>query len=410
MATATLTVDLLDGHFYAGDPYPTYAWLREHAPAYWDAERGIWGISRYHDIVAIEKDAARYTSSRGSRPLLDMSDSMINMDDPDHQRQRALVLRQFTPRAVRALEDDIRAVVTELIDNVCTKGYCDVVADLAAPLPAIMIGRKLGYPIELWPRVLWWAAATMQGGGGPHFHTAESMAAINDWGATTWGLIQARRAEPTDDLTSVWCQKQIETDDGPRSMTDEEILHENLLVLDGGAETTRSVIGTTCLELMTRPDQHELLRNDPAILRDTGVEEFIRWSTPILNMRRTITEDHELHGQHLAAGQQVLLMYSAANRDPEVFDDPETFDVTRKHNHHVSFGFGTHFCLGASLARLEIAVMFEELLRRLPDLHLRPFADPRYQPSAFARGLKDLHVEFTPTDRQGSGELGLFPA
>jgi cholest-4-en-3-one 26-monooxygenase len=410
MATETESpaIDLLDGDFYAGDPYPTYAWLREHAPLYHDTSRGLWGVSRYHDIVAIEKDAARYTSSKGSRPLLDMSESMINMDDPQHQRQRAMVLRQFTPRAVKALEDDIRAVVTELIDHVCTKGYCDVVADLAAPLPAIMIGRKIGYPIELWPKVVWWSTATMQGGGGPHFHTAESMAAINDWGAVTWGIIQERKAEPKDDLISVWCHKEVETDDGPQLLPESEIFQETLLVLDGGAETTRSVIGTTCLALMARPEQRQILLDQPSVLRETGVEEFIRWATPVLNMRRTVTEAHELHGHQLTAGDQLLLMYSSANRDPEVFTDPESFDVTRAHNHHVAFGFGTHFCLGASLARLEIAIMFEELLRRLPDMRLRPYADPRYNPSAFARGLKDLHVEFTPTDREGDGSVGLF--
>jgi cytochrome P450 family 142 subfamily A polypeptide 1 len=309
---------------------------------------------------------------------------------------------------VKSLEDDIRQVVTELIDHVCTKGYCDVVADLAAPLPAILIGRELGYPTEMWRKVVWWSTATMQGGGGPHFHTTESMAAINDWGAATYGIIQARKAEPRDDLISVWCHREVETDDGPRPLPDSEVYQETLLVLDGGAETTRSVIGTTCLELMTRPEQRQIMLDDPAVIRTTAVEEFIRWATPVLNMRRTVTEDHELHGQALRSGQQVLLMYSSANRDPEVFDDPETFDVRRTHNHHVAFGFGTHFCLGASLARLEIAVLFEELLRRLPDMRLRPYADPRYQPSAFARGLKDLHVEFTPTDPEGTGALGLF--
>lgn len=397
------TIDLLDGHWYADDPYPGYAWLREHAPVYWDDHRGLWGISRHADILAIEKDPVTYTSSKGSRPLTDMSESMINMDDPAHQQQRMLVARQFTPRAVRALEDYLREIVTALIDRVCERGWCDVVADLAAPLPAIVIGDKLGYPRALWPKVKWWSEATMQGGGGPHFHTIQSESAIADWAATTLPIIEQRRAEPADDLISVWCHKEI---DG-QPLPVEDILQEILLVLDGGAETTRTVIGSACLELIRQPDQRQILLDDPSIIGDTAVEEFIRWVTPILNMRRTVTRDHELHGQTLRAGDQVLLMYSSANRDPAAFDDPDRFDVRRAHNHHVAFGFGTHFCLGASLARLEIKVMFEELLRRLPDMRLQPYADPRKQPSAFACGLKDLFVEFTPTPREGDGVAGL---
>ena len=147
-------------------------------------------------------------------------------------------------------------------------------------------------------------------------------------------------------------------------MTDDELVSEALLVLDGGAETTRSVIGTMCVELIRHPDQRALLIDDPSILATTGVEEFIRWVSPLLNMARTATEDHELHGVDIKAGDELLLMYASANRDERVFDDPERFDVQRAHNLHVAFGFGTHFCLGASLARLEIQVMFEELLRR----------------------------------------------
>ena len=153
---------------------------------------------------------------------------------------------------------------------------------------------------------------------------------------------------------------------------------------------------------MEQPDQRQLLIDDPSIIAATGVEEFIRWVTPILNMRRSATEDHEFEGQHIKAGDQLLLMYSSANRDEDAFEHADRFDVTRTHNNHVAFGFGTHFCLGASLARLEIRIMFEELLRRIPDMRLAAFADPRLQPSAFACGLKDLKVEFTPSPREGT--------
>jgi cholest-4-en-3-one 26-monooxygenase len=388
-------IDLLDGYLYAGDPDPTYAWLRDHAPVYRDETNGIWAVSRYQDVLDCEKNTARYSSAHGSRPNLEDSTSMINMDDPAHQRQRQLVARQFTPRAVKAIEDRVRSVVTGLIDDVCEAGCCDVVHDLAAPLPAAIIAQKLGFPADMWPRAVYWSETTMLTGGGPRYLGAAAMKAVEDFVAAAMEVIAERRQTPRDDLISVWCHQPV---DG-RGLSDGEIVSEALLLLDGGAETTRTVIGSTVLALIEHPDQYQLLVDEPALIGDTAVEEFIRWVTPILNMRRTATEDHELHGRALRAGDQLLLMCGSANRDPAAFPDPERFDVTRRHNLHVAFGFGTHFCLGAALARLEIRVMFEELLRRLPDLRLAPWADPRRQPSAFACGLKDLRVEFTPTPR-----------
>ena len=232
-------------------------------------------------------------------------------------------------------------------------------------------------------------------GGGPRYLGVAAMKAVEDYVGAAMAVIAERRSEPRDDLISVWCHQPV---DG-RAMSDGEIVSEALLLLDGGAETTRTVIGSTVLALIEHPDQHQRLLVEPDLIGDTAVEEFIRWVTPILNMRRTATQDHELHGQRIRAGDQLLLMYGSANRDPAAFTDPERFDVARRHNLHVAFGFGTHFCLGAALARLEIRVMFEELLRRLPDLRLAPWADPQRQPSAFACGLKDLRVEFTPSPR-----------
>ena len=391
-------IDLLDGYLYAGDPDPTYAWLRDHAPAYRDETNGIWAVSRYQDVLDCEKNTALYSSAHGSRPNLEDSTSMINMDDPAHQRQRHLVARQFTPRAVKAIEDRVRSVVTTLIDNVCENGCCDVVHDLAAPLPAIIIAEKLGFPAEMWPRVVYWSETTMLTGGGPRYLGVAAMKAVGDFVGAAIEVIAERRSQPRNDLISVWCHQPV---DG-RAMSDGEIVSEALLLLDGGAETTRTVIGSTVLALVEHPDQHQRLLVEPDLIGDTAVEEFIRWVTPILNMRRTATEDHELHGQPIRAGDQLLLMYGSANRDPAAFAEPERFDVGRRHNLHVAFGFGTHFCLGAALARLEIRVMFEELLRRLPDLRLAPWADPRRQPSAFACGLKDLRVEFTPSPKSAA--------
>lgn len=403
MTTVAPEVNLLDGAFYAGDPLPVYRRLRDEAPAYWDPVNRIWGISRYHDVVAVEKQTDRYTSSQGSRPRIVGDVSMINNDDPLHQNKRRLVARRFTPRSVKQREDHVRGVVTHLIDAVAPAGRCEVIADLAAPLPARVIGELLGLGPDLASKCREWSEITMLEGGQYHADGSERTAsdatvnAVLEFAGAALEVLAARRADPTDDLLSVWAHSEVEFPDGTtRPMNDDEIVHEALLLLDGGAETTRTVIGTACLALMRSPDQRQRLIADPSILGATGVEELIRWVTPILNMRRTATEEHDLHGETIREGDELLLMYSSANRDERVFEEPDLLDVTRPHNHHVAFGFGTHFCLGASLARLEIRVMFEELLRRIPDMELAADAAPARVPSAFACAYDAIPVQFTP--------------
>jgi cytochrome P450 family 142 subfamily A polypeptide 1 len=393
--TAKRQVNLLDPDLYAGDPHPTYAWLRDHAPVYWDATNEIWGVSRYRDVLTIERDTNRYSSARGSRPHIEMTDSMINKDDPRHLRQRKLVSTRFTPKAVRSHEQRIRHLVTELIDAVASAGTAEVIEDLAAPLPAMVIAELLGFSSDRWMDCKRWSEITMAAAGYRHDDARQpggSLEAVMEFAAAVAEVIQARRADPRDDLISTWVQATVDGE----PLSESEIIQEALLLLDGGAETTRAVIGHTVLNLIRHPDQRRALIDDPAILAATGVEEFIRSVTPISNMRRSVTVDHQLHGRTLHRGDQVLLMYGAANPEDRVFGDAGRFDVTRRHNHHVAFGFGTHFCLGANLARLELRVMFEELLRRLPDFHLAAGAEPEVVPGYFVRTLRALHVEFTP--------------
>jgi cytochrome P450 family 142 subfamily A polypeptide 1 len=398
-ATESPTINLLDPQFYV-DPYDGYRWLRDNDPVHWDPVHRIWGISRHADVVAVEKDASTFSSLWGSRPSTDQYDdtSMINKDDPEHQAQRMLVARQFTPRAVKQLEDYLRGIVTELIDAVAAQGTCEAVAALASPLPAIAIGDKLGYPRELWPKVREWSEVTMfesaqtPADGTERPPSEKMIAAMMDFAGVTMELIAERRANPQSDLISLWAAPDV----GGRRWEDGEILSECLLLLDGGAETTRTVIGSIIRELALQPDQRELLRSRPELLGETAVEEFIRWVTPILNMRRTVTRDTTFGGKDMHEGDQVLLMYGAANRDERAFDDPDRFDVTRAHNHHVAFGFGTHFCLGSSLARIEIRVMFEELLRRIPDWRLVPGTEPQIMGATFTRAYDAVHIEFTP--------------
>jgi len=400
--TETPYINLLDPKFYV-DPWDAYRWLRDNDPVHWDPIHRIWGVTRYADVVEVEKNWHLYSSLDGSRPATDQRDdtSMINRDDPEHQQQRMLVARQFTPRAVRQLETRIREVVTGLIDDVIEQGRCEAIWDLASPLPAILIGEKLGFPPELWPKLREWSEVTMHESGqnppdgSPAQPSEKSQAAIMEFSMTMLELIAQRRAEPADDLISLWCH----TEQGGRKWNEAEIISECILLLDGGAETTRTVIGSMIRELALQPEQRQLLIDTPGALEETGVEEFIRWVTPILNMRRTVTTDHEFRGKELKAGDQVLLMYPSANRDERVFDDPDRLDVLRPHNNHVAFGFGTHFCLGSSLARIELRVMFEELLRRIPDWRLAPGADPQILPATFTRAYDRIEIEFTPGRR-----------
>ena len=389
----TRVIDLLDGDFYVNDPYPTYAWMREHAPAYWDGINELWGITRYDDIVHIEKHKERFISSDkekgGYRPNLPADRALIGLDDPIHTKRRNIVSRRFTPRAAGQWEDHVRAVVTVLLDDMVAQGgACEIVDTLAAPLPAMMIGKLLGFPLERWRDLKHWSETTIALGGGPRYFTEEGMTSALAFAAASAELFEEKRGCPADDVMSVWTQASI--DDRP--LTLDEIIPDCLLLLDGGAETTRTVIARTILDLIAHPEQWARLRAgaDSAV----ATEEFIRYVTPIHNMCRVATTDTEIGGETIRAGQQVVLMYPSANRDPAHFTDPESYDITRHPNQHLAFGFGTHFCLGASLARLEIRVFFEELRRRVTAMRLVPGTAPVDQPNAFVYGLESAHVEF----------------
>ena len=384
------SLDLLDGDLYVGDPEPVYAHLRTHRPVYWDAVNELWGISRHRDIVAIEKDPATWSNAGGYRPNIPADPSMIGVDDPLHAERRRLVARRFTPRAVTGHEQMVRETVTALIDAVADRGDAEVVAELAAPLPAKMIGRLLGFPDDDWPKLVHWSTSTILLGGGPRYATDEGIMSAADFGMAAIDVANERRGCPMDDLMSVWTQAEV---DG-RSLGDDDLASDALLLLDGGAETTRTVITNGFDTLIAHPEQRELLRREPERV-STAVEELIRWTTPVLNMCRVATRDTEVAGTPIKAGQQVVLMYGSANRDESVFDEPQRFDVTRDPNPHIAFGFGTHFCLGASLARLELRIMFEELTRRLDDWACADDLGPRRTPNAFVRGIEAFPVTFS---------------
>ncbi|WP_157246401.1 cytochrome P450 [Nonomuraea typhae] len=377
-------IDLLDGDMYADDPWPLYAWLREHSPVHYDAANDLWGISRHADISAIERDAKLWTSTGGYRPQLPSDPSMIGMDDPMHAERRRLVYRRFTPRYVHErYAGRIRAVVVEQITRALEEGTVDAVTALAAPLPARMIGWLLGFPDEDWPRLKHWSETTIAAGGGLRYVTHEAAVAAGEFGEAVLDLAGQRRTCPHDDLLSVWSNRP--------DYDDEHLANEALLLLDGGAETTRTVIATAIDALIRHPAQWRLLREDPSLM-EGAVEEFIRWTTPILNMCRAATRDTELHGQTIKKGQQVLLMYGAANRDQAVFERPDEFDLTRRPGGHIAFGLGTHFCLGAALARLELKIFFEEWVARVDDAAWADADGPRIMRNSFVRGVTSFPI------------------
>jgi cytochrome P450 family 142 subfamily A polypeptide 1 len=398
-------INVLDPEFYV-DPWEAYRWLRDSAPVFWDPAQRLWVISRFDDVLAIEKNAELYSSFYGSRPHIDQreDESMINMDDPAHQAQRNVVSRRFTPRAIRAHEQHVRELVTGVLDAVTPLGECEAVEAIASRLPAMVIGELLGYPRELWPKVRHWSEQIMylsgltSPDGPPHVTHPGIMPVIGEFMETTAAVIKARRARPENDLISLWTTT--------RGWSTKRVLDETILLLDGGAETTRTVIGTMIRDLALNGEQRRVLLERPELLSSTAVEEFIRWVSPVLNMRRTATADHELHGQAIRTGDQMLLLYPAANRDPRAYHNPDELDVTRSGSrHHLAFGFGTHVCLGAHLARLEIRVTFEEMLRRMPDWDLVDPAEPTVMAATFARAYDRVRIRFTPSgaERKAAG-------
>jgi cytochrome P450 family 142 subfamily A polypeptide 1 len=388
-----LAIDLLAPELYGGDPYPTYAWMRANEPIYWDEVNELWGISRYDDIVEIEKRKDVFINSDqekgGYRPNLPADNAIIGLDDPLHMKRRNMVSRRFTPRAASAWEDDIRAKVTGILDAVRDKGgSAEIINDVAAPLPAMMIGKLLGFDEADWPKLKHWSETTIALGGGPRYFNDEGMISAIEFAGAAAELFEAKKSCPADDIFSFYTTAEV--DGCPFDPND--AIADALLLLDGGAETTRTVIAWTILNLISNPAEMMKLRNGADLT--VAVEEMIRYVTPIHNMCRVAKVDAEVNGVTIPKGNQVVLMYSSANRDEKYFDRPEEFLVDRTPNNHIAFGFGTHFCLGASLARLEIRVFFEELLRRTSGWKLTPGTAPVEMANAFVRGIESAHVDF----------------
>jgi cytochrome P450 family 142 subfamily A polypeptide 1 len=390
-------LNLLDGKWYAQNAHEVWTEMRQASPVHWDPVAQVWGIAKYEDVVAVEKSPKTFSSYLAPRPHGQHLPMMISMDDPEHQRRRSLVNRGFTPKRVNGHEQMLRDLCRTIVNKVADKGSCDFVWEIAAPLPLLVIAELLGYDSSWHDDLLRWSEELMIPSE-PDL-TPEMIQQRIETGSRTimefreaqLGIIADRRQNPRDDVITTLCEAEI---DGER-LDDESIVQETLLILIGGDETTRHVISAGMLALLENPDQLSALRRGDADMA-AAVEEMIRWASPVQNMSRTATQDVVIRDQKIHEGQQLLLFYPSANRDDDVFADGQAFDIRRQPNPHIAFGFGTHFCLGAALARLECRLMFTELLRRLPDLTLATDDPLPRRASNFISGLEAMPVTFTP--------------
>jgi len=364
------TFPLHSPDFYAGNPYPAYRELRASSPVCWNDVTKFWALLKYDDVRFVSGNPAMFTSTKGitipdpqlPHPVQD--GNLIFTDPPRHRRLRKLVNSGFTRRRVAVLEPKIREIVRGILDGLQPDSVCEFAEQIAAPLPTRMIAELIGAPPDDWEQFRAWSDAAT-GTADPEIEL-DPFVALGQLYAYFEKLIAARRIEPRDDLLSVLAGAEI---DGHR-LTDEDLLNFAFLLLVAGNETTRNLIALGTLALIAHPDQCRLLVDDPSLIPG-AVEEMLRWNSPVVHMARTAMTDVEIRGQPIAEGDVVVMLYGSANRDEDVFGaDSEQFKVTRHPNPHIAFGCGEHSCVGAQLARLEAAVMFEELLRRFPKLEL----------------------------------------
>ncbi len=391
--------DLMSLDVHTHDPEPLYEWLREHRPLYWDTVNEFWAVTRYDDVVFVSRRTDLFCNGQGVIPNLGTDvwpdEAMINLDGDEHTHQRGIINSGFTSRRIDALEGEIRELANEMVDRVIAQGACDLVLDLARPLPFRIISRMLGYATDENYEVLDWTDAYAMGGCGPNHVTDEVVMAFDQFMEHHEELLEEKKACPGPGLLNLWMDAEL---DG-KKLSEDKLLYEHNLLLVGGSETTRTAIAAGPQALMAHPDQLAWLREhvDDVSVLNTAVEEMIRFSCPFVRMRRTATQDVELHGKTIREGDQVVMFYPAANRDPRAFEDPQVFDVRRKNRlPSLSFGVGKHFCIGSNLARLETRIVLEVVLRRLHDLRPDPDAAAVPARSCFVRSLKQLPVRFTP--------------
>jgi len=387
-------IDVLDRAFWQRNPHDAWAWARANDPVHRDDRSGIWCITKHADVLWVERNAEIFSSDSAYRLNESPGESnMIAEDDPVHLHQRRMVNRRFTPRAVKAQTDMLQAMIYALVDPLTPRGRTEVIEDLAGQLPARFTAKLLGLDEDEWWRTLkGWSERLMRLDAAPQDNEVifALMGTLQELMATVVEKTDEFRRCPAEGLMSTWANASM-LDGEPMSV--ETVFHETGLFVSGGSETTRTAIAHGLRTFCDHNDQWELLHEHPEHLR-TAVDEVIRWVTPLNNMFRKATRDVELRDKTIRAGDRVMLVYPSANRDEDVFDDPFTFDVTRAPNNHVAFGYGTHFCIGANLARHELELLFGKLTRDWTNL--RAVTEPDVEPNHFARAVRSFELAFDP--------------
>ena len=369
-------------------PHDVFAKLRATEPVALDADTNTYALLMHADIIWAERQPDLFSSANGSRPNGEQQHSMIDADNPKHGEQRRLVSKGFTPKQMARYEQHVRDVLESLIDAAIEARTFDVVTAIARPLPMTLIGEMLGIAPSDYELLQHWSDQMIQGADGPENITDDVINAAVAWYMYFSELATHRTAAPGDDLISVL----IGAHNNDGLLTFNEAQGNALLLLVGGNETTRNVISGGLQALLADRTQWDALVADPSLIPG-AVEECLRWVTPIVSMSRVATRDIDVRGVTIPEGYQVLMMYPSANRDETVFENPMRFDLHRDPNPHIAFGFGPHFSLGSSLARLEIRVVLEELVKRIPTLRIaNEDAEPTYKASSFVRGITELVV------------------
>jgi len=361
-----------------------FTWARAHEPVYRDAN-GVWVVTRHADVIDVERRSSVFSSRGAYRANIALEESnTIALDDPEHLEQRRLINRRFTPNAVQEDEAFLRSRIAELLDAVSDQGQLEVVHDLAAQLPSRLTAELLGFPEDRWEDIKSWSERLMRTDAIMVDQDAlmGMMSTIMEFNPLLEATAAERKGCPAHDLISTWAEADMD----PMTM-----MHETGLFIAGGAETTRTAIARGLAVLAAHPEQWEAAAAGPALVPGL-VEEIIRWVTPLNNMFRIVRTDGHIGAQPVAAGDRVMLAYPSANRDEAVFDDPFRFDIGRNPNPHLAFGQGTHFCLGANLARLELRLLFGELTQRWTNL--RVVTAPEIEPNIFAGAVRRFDLAF----------------
>jgi cytochrome P450 len=399
-----MDIDLLDPASYVGgQPHDQFAWLRENDPVHRHAEKngpGYWAITRHEDVRAVSRNHAVFSNE----PTIGIADPvevmptgdakmMLMCDPPHHTQLRRLVSRSFTPKAARGLAPRIAELARQIVDAVIERGECDLVADVAGELPSYVIAELLGIPLDD-GRKLYQLTETLHSAPEAVPEGAQAAAGIEMFTYSA-GVVAEKRARPTPDLASQLLETELEG----RRLTDMEFHLFFMLLVDAGGDTTRNLVSGGMLALLERPQELARLTADLDRLLPTAREELLRFTSPVVYMRRTALEDTEVAGQAIAEGDKLALYYGSANRDATAFADADRLDIARTPNHHVAFGAtGAHFCLGAQLARVEIDAILHEILTRLHGLELA--AEPEWLPSNFISGPRTMPVRFEPGPRR----------